>query len=265
MPDVPTLAAERKLKLDAATLLAAGDLHGTDPNCVGCHYRLDPLARFFDGWRPPYPGSVLAVYDPDQKAAGTLVERDARGSARRSSGQGETDLAKILLDSPNVHYCIAKRVWGFVQGPGTRLDPGFGTELVNTFKKTDSLRSVVSAAVKHPYFWSTERPPAMNFADIKRNFDTCVSCHTPSGPIKPNFDPRSYPFAANSRENVELLSKIFGAINRDERFKAMPPLEAAALSPEALALIRQWIVAGAHDNNNNATLNDDEIKEVLGE
>jgi mono/diheme cytochrome c family protein len=171
----------------------------------------------------------------------------------------------LLSSSPNVHACITKKVWEFVQGTGVRLDPEFGAELVDVYKQTDSLRSVVAAAVRHPYFWSTERPPPMNFADVKREFDTCATCHAKGGPTKPDFDPKSYPFAATATENVAFLRRIFGAINRDAGFKAMPPQDAAALSPEALALIRQWIAAGAHDNKNQPSLNDDEIKEVLGE
>ena len=146
IPDIPALKSRTDLKAEAQDLLAAGDPHGSDPNCIGCHYRLDPMARFFDSWRPPYPGSLLAVYDPQQKASGTLVERNADGSIRRSSGQGDTDLASLLSTSPNVHACIAKKVWEFVQGTGVRLDPVFGAELVDIYRHTDSLRSVVAAA-----------------------------------------------------------------------------------------------------------------------
>lgn len=242
------------------------DDHGTDPDCIGCHWRLDPMARFFDGWRPPFPDSVGTWFDSSQAAAGKAIVRVEDGSYRVHEGASETELARLLFADPRLRSCVAKRAWEFVFGTGVKLPEDVQASLVATFNRRQSYKELLSAVLNHPYFWSTDEAPALRFADVKVHFSGCGgSCHSTNGRVEPKFDPGAYPFATDSAANARVMTRIWGAINHAVGFVAMPRAPRPKLANEALSALRDWIVAGAHDDTGRPTLNDDQIRGVLDE
>lgn len=244
------------------------DPHGSNPNCIGCHYRLDPLARFFDRWRPPSASSVLTWYDEGEAAKGKLIVKPAEGGRFDYEGTGEGELSQILSKEPRVHACVAKKVWETFVGSAIKLDNSSAMELTKAFKTRDNFKDLVRAAVHHPYFWSNERPPALTFNDVKASFKICSTCHSSQGSTFPRFDPAAYPFATVASENAQLLRDIYAAITHQPDYSPMPKspapgVPAQALSVEQLSAIREWIYNGALDSAGRPTLSETEKQEVL--
>ena len=249
----------------AASHLEEEDPHGTNPECIGCHYRLDPLARFFDRWRPPYANTTTAWYDVSQSAAGKLIVKLPEGQRTEYAGRTETDLGRFLKVDPSVKRCIVQKVWEFAFGPGVQLDPTVATGLVTSFSASQNFKSLLTDVLKHPYFWSMTEPPPLRFDDVKASLQVCTTCHSPSGEALPRFDPKNYPFSADPSVNVRILTQIWGAVNYLPGYRPMPKDPIPALPPEALRKIREWVSAGAYSNEMSQTLDEAQIKEVLHE
>lgn len=242
------------------------DQHGSDPDCMGCHYRLDPLARFFDQWRPPFPDSAVTWFDGSQEAKGKLVVRPEGAAPRIGRGTTESELALILKDEPAVHQCVVKRAWDFVFGTGIKLVEADEKRLLQVFDQRASYKDMLAEVLHHPYFWSTDEAPALRFADVKTHFSGCGgSCHKIGGSIQPAFDPQVYPFDADPIKNVALLTQIWGAINHAAGYTPMPRTPRPKLPSESLQQVRDWISVSAQDNTGHETLTDAQIREVFDE
>ena len=82
-------------------------------------------------------------------------------------GVAESDLAKILLAEPRVAQCAVTQVWRFLLGQGVQLAAADSADLVQALATRESYKDVVKKVAMHPYFWSTEEPPPLKFADVK--------------------------------------------------------------------------------------------------
>jgi hypothetical protein len=251
--------------LDPTAPTDPDDPHGHDPNCVGCHYRLDPLARFFDHWRPPLAGRAETYFDPAVAAAGTLILLNPDGSRTSASGAGESALGRVLASEPRFHACAVQQIWSYLFGPSVALDAPTSASLVQALERRGNFKDAVKLAAQHPYFWSNEVPPPPRFADVKAYFGVCTSCHAPDGVNDPRFDPTRYPFAADAATNADWLTRIWGAINYAIGYVPMPLAPTPALPADALARIRAWIAAGAVDDALRPTLDAAQVARVLGD
>jgi hypothetical protein len=236
--------------------------HGSSPECLGCHTRLDPMARFFDQW-PPYDQDQLMSHDGSRPAIGSLVVKGPDGSAQATTGTTESALGVFLSQSPQVQQCLVQKIWEFAAGPNTRLEDSAKAELVATLQRTGSFKSTLKQAFLHPYLWSTEAPSPLNFADVAPSLQGCATCHAKEQ--APFFDAEHYPFSQNPDENRTLLRRIYGAATNVAGYVRMPPGTQPSLPSESLAKLRDWIGAGALDAHLQATINDADSKEILDE
>jgi mono/diheme cytochrome c family protein len=267
-PTPPALLAAAPV--DSGSPVDPPDPHGTDPNCVGCHYRLDPLARFFDHWRPPFANSTTAWFDPTQAAAGMLILPLPDGTHSKVPGVAESDLGKILLAEPRVTQCTVSTAWRFLLGQGVQLSAADGAALVQALTARQNYKDLIKKVVMHPYFWSTEEPPPLKFADMRSAFQVCTQCHSQGGGLDPAFDPGTYPFLPDPAANEALLVRIWGAINHSPGYLPMPEppapnVPAQPLPADTLAQLREWISAGAYTDGGQSTLTDAQIEEVLND
>jgi hypothetical protein len=234
------------------------DPHGSDPACIGCHYRLDPMARFFDHWRPPVVAGLSTYFDPTPTAAGALVW----APGQQVAGAGESDLGAILKDRPEWRQCVARRSWEFVYGAGTRLDPETLAKVTSDFEASGrKLKAAVRAAVLHPYFWSTAEPAPTNFADVSTVVKQC-GCHNRQ---VPHLGPDTFPFDPDRAVNAQTIKRLWHAVNGHTGYKRMPPDPRPALPGEHIAILRDWIQNGARDAALAPTLTDAEIEEILND
>jgi hypothetical protein len=252
---------------EASAFARLGDEHGTNPDCIGCHYRLDPMARFFDHWRPPLPNKVGTWFDPSQEAKGKAIIRESDGTTRAYEGTAESALALILREDPKVKRCVVNKAWEFVFGTAVKIPEETESQLVAKFESRQNFKELLAAVVQHPYFWSTEEAPPLKFEDVKAAFGSCadVMCHRPDGNTSPKFDPQAYPFRADAEANFRLVKDIWSAINHKSGYSPMPKKPRPKLPPDVLSKIKDWISAGAFDGQSNATLSETQIQEVLDE
>ncbi len=239
----------------------APDDHGTNPECIGCHRRLDPMARFMDHWLPPTVDGLYAEYDPDRPSLGTVHLGGPIGMDRSYRGAGDGELGKIIIKQPEYQSCVADLAWSWAFGRAVPLDDSTRADLVSVFAKTRRFNAVALSVLEHPYFWSDLEAPAINYASVRPLLAVCAGCHAESD--KTQFDPAVYPFVADGAANFRLLKSVWGAINHDTRYKPMPLPPRPKLAAETLDTIRGWIVRGARDDHGSSTLTDDQIEEIL--
>lgn len=237
------------------------DDHGHNPDCIGCHRRLDPMARFFDQWLPPRIDGALPEYDGSRPSAGTVFLGGRNGMTRGIAGIADADLGAIVVAQPEFNRCVAKLAWQFIFGSDVPLDAESADSLTKLFSESGRFNTVVFNALLHPYFWSDEEPPPLGYEYVKEQFRDCGGCHVYSAKVP--FDPDKYPFATDRKENFQLIKRIWGALNHSPGLRPMPEAPRPKLEPEQLDVLRSWIAQGAHDEGGNRSLLDSEIEEIF--
>jgi hypothetical protein len=244
------------------------DEHGSNPECVGCHRRLDPVARFFDKWRPPATDGQFAEYDPSRPDNGAVYLGGASGIDRVYNGTGDRDLGRLVVDQPEFHSCVGQLAWRLVFGTDIPLDQATKSELAAAYRGSKRFNSPLKLALLNPYFWSAEEPPPITYEAVKPILAGCGSCHT--GSRRTQFDPSIYPFRSDEDGNAGLVKRIWGAVNHLANYRPMPQLPgpgpglpAPKLAPEDIDLLRNWILRGAVADDGRTSLNDRQIEEIL--
>jgi hypothetical protein len=131
-----------------------GDAHGSQPSCMACHYKLDPMAGFFRyngaGFRDMANSTAIVFDDGAQmpleeytKAWKAPVDsgrewdvgyvRSANKPELNAYGSSLSDLHKILREAPEVKRCIAKRMFEFLNLDGQSQDAGYVSYLAKEF------------------------------------------------------------------------------------------------------------------------------------
>jgi hypothetical protein len=144
------------LKPIRAALPAAhvGDQHASDPACMACHYKLDPMAGFFKdrgaiGWDFGAQDQLLfddlaAVRRTDYVKAWAAPPGSGRAwdigyirsptnLALNSYGEDLEDLGRILQTAPEVKACLVRRAFEFFNGSDQLVDPGYLAALTGQF------------------------------------------------------------------------------------------------------------------------------------
>jgi hypothetical protein len=144
-----------------------GDAHGTQPSCMACHYKLDPMAGFFryngfqfrdlfgasniffdDGASMPMEEYTKAWKAPADSGREWNVGyiRSANKPELNTYGSTLSDLHKILREAPEVKRCITKRMFEFLNLEGQSQDAGYISYLANEF--TEKSKENSSAAFR---------------------------------------------------------------------------------------------------------------------
>lgn len=259
-PLVPDAVSDDVLNMPAP----APDQHVKDETCRHCHYKLDPVARFFDNWRPI--DGLTSRYEPSVTAAGTLRLFDPFSrEVSQMSGTGLRSLAEMVRNAPDFLRCSVRHVWTFFSG--LDLPPqDFMSANADLLNSRDELVGVISNLTEQPYFWTQEMPPPVNFADVSPPLAKCAACHqsAKSAQPAPQFDLLAYPYAEDPNVNVVVLANIWRRIVSTER-DMMPPaaFRQIELSPSEIESLRKWISEGGRDKTGKVTLTDEDVKLVL--
>jgi hypothetical protein len=244
-----------------ALLEPLDDEHGQNPDCMGCHRRLDPMARFFDHWLPPNLDNYFASYDPTRPSHGKVYLGGTSGMEREYPGSGDGDLGAIVIQQPEFSACVANLAWQYAFGREVALDDGTRSQLVATYERTKRFNSIVKASLLHPYFWSDTVAPELNYSNIGPIFLGCSGCHARTSGTQ--FDPSTYPFKSDPTANFNLIRRIWGAINHYSGYRPMPDAPRPKLPQESLDTIRTWISHGGQDAAGTKTLSEDQVEEIL--
>lgn len=237
------------------------DPHGSQPDCVGCHRRLDPMARFFDQWGPPIVGAALPVYDAFQASEGTVYLGGALGMNRAFPGVADKDLGAIVIAQPEFASCLARLSWQYAFGTSVAPPADLIDQLASQYKQSERMSPMIKTVLQHPYFWSQAEAPPLRYDDVKGLLKNCGSCHAQARGTR--FDPNSYPFLPEPEANAALLARIWQAINHGPGVRPMPEAPQPRLPVESIEMLRNWISRGAEATAGQPSLNDEQVEAIL--
>ncbi len=237
------------------------DPHGSDPSCIGCHRRLDPMARFFDQWRPPGMAGLPPDFDSGEAASGAIHLGGLLGMDRQFPGQRDGALGKLVVAQPEFASCVSRLAWQYVFGTNVAIDAKSLQTLTDQYKSTQRFNPLVTSVLENPYFWSQVEAPPLRYQDVAPLLKNCAFCHARSS--RTRFDPSAYPFRADAEENFELLQRIWFAVNHLPGARPMPEAPQPKLPVESLDALRNWISRGAEAAPGQATLNDAQVEAIL--
>jgi hypothetical protein len=142
-----------------------GDRHASDPACMACHYRLDPMAGFFKDYGIMFTAFTRAntiVFDdmatmekatyeqawlaPSHSARRWNIGyvRSVKDDALNSYGENLEDLFRIVKTAPEVKRCVVKRMNEYFVGDSGTIDAGFLDYLTERFVETSARNSTLA-------------------------------------------------------------------------------------------------------------------------
>lgn len=237
--------------------------HGTDPTCMACHYKLDPLGRTLTNM-----GMALAP----QPAGGRLTYKRADGSLVDVAARGVGDIGRAMAAQPEYAQCQVRHFWDWFVGNRVTLTD---QRLLDLTKKFDELEhkpnDFISYLVNQPEFFETPlKASAITFAQIKPTLNNCASCHAGLGDDD-IANLAIFPFKNDIGGNAYWLKRIARRMDLGHDGAGigaagfMPPPGAAwRPSSDDVTVIKQWIRTGAKDDTGAPTITDDDITKVLG-
>lgn len=161
-----------------------GNRHASDPSCMACHYKLDPLAGFFRDYGRQfgdYTGSRNISFDDnvtvkladyvtnwklDEPAAtGRIWDvgyvRSTKNESQNDYGETLSDLFSILRRAPEVKRCLVQRMFEYFVSDSQAVDGDYLDYLTEQFSASggsaDAIRTLASNIVLSQAF-STQKP-----------------------------------------------------------------------------------------------------------
>ncbi len=242
---------EKSLQMDQAHrgTTSSQDLearHGSDPQCMACHYKLDPMASVF-------AGSSLNL-NPFA-APGALVYKTKRGEKVDIEVTGFKELAEAIVTQPDYLSCQVQHFWDWVIGEDIPLEDSVKSDLVDAFVSVDEKpKDFIKILMNSDYFYrySTLGEEDIRYAHVRPIFERCDSCHSGES-MAPDLS-GGYPFNSfyeqyYGRPLVEQIA-IETKLSHQGNGSTMPPRSAGwDLRPEERDLLLAWIKNGARDND----------------
>jgi len=149
-PGVPTLP-ERRAAGDRETAREQLARHRADPNCAGCHVRMDQIGLAFESL-DPVGRRRAADGDAPLDIAGMLPDGRAF--------DGPEALARIVRDDPAFRRSLVKHLFVFALGRGLVADDEATVDrLARQLPADASLRDLVRAIVSTDQFRRRSAPP----------------------------------------------------------------------------------------------------------
>jgi hypothetical protein len=161
--------------------------HGSDPACMACHYKLDPMAGYFRNrgiFFFDFSVTPFIIFDDQARAnLGTYVQewKAPQGSPREwavgyirstedeklnSYGSTLDDLHELLHTAPEVRRCLVKRMFEYVVSDQQTIDGSFLDYLTAGFNQrasensTDAFKWLTSQMVLSQSFNQTNPDPS---------------------------------------------------------------------------------------------------------
>ncbi len=233
--------------------VADDDPHGSDPNCMACHYKLDPLGRTF-----LTSGSVLS----DDTSPGALVYRRPNGQLVNVAGNGIGEVAAAIQAQPEYSQCQVMRFWNwFIQGDDPPTLDRF-TELVKQFDGMKHLTNdYVAYLVNQPEFYRDpdQGPQNVTLTQVKNTLQRCTNCHsgvTPPANQNPMPSFVQLPIGSDTDHPkwIKAIIKDLDLAGSGENRVMPPPTSAWQPTDAELALIKEWIATGVRDESGKITI-----------
>jgi hypothetical protein len=222
------------------------DKHGTQKDCMACHYKLDPLGKSL---------KLSSLVPSQYSSPGSLVYKRKNSDLVEVKGRGIGDLAKAISQQPEYLQCQVNYFWNWFIGEDIPLTVEKKSELIENFERVGRrTNDFVAYIVNRPEFQvrQSHNVQFMQARQIKQIFQRCQNCHNSNSeafvpdltvwPIGSQFSPSSPEYWINK------ISKVLDLSNYGEN-RTMPPRSAFSLTKKEIDLLRNWIDKGAPDEN----------------
>ncbi|MBO9668581.1 MAG: DUF1588 domain-containing protein, partial [Bdellovibrio sp.] len=214
--------------------------HGTQADCMKCHYKLDPLGTTLRA-------SSVALHE--RSSSGRLVFRRANGEIINKAARGIGDIAKLITEQPEYANCQVDHFWNWFIGKDVTRTPEINQELVKKFndlgRKTNDF---VAYLVSRPEFRirKTNSPTAMVTSSARAFLQRCDACHSSQEPSLPAF--AKWPIGDGSQNDSRYwMKQISQQLDLDHLGdnRTMPPEDGFRPSKAELKNLKLWIEMGA--------------------
>lgn len=217
-------------------------LHGTQPDCMSCHYKLDPLGR-----------SLLKspVVLHEEPSAGALVFTNAKGALVNRPARGVGEIAQLISEQPEYVNCQVDHFWNWFIGSDVPLGKKARSEVVQSFEQLGRRSNdFVAYLVSRPEFRIrvSKDPQRAMVVEVKNFLKRCDSCHDG---MRMNSQMKVPRFAewpiGNGSQASDWLNRISKSLDLGHQGKArtMPTKEGFKPTLEELNNIQRWIEQGA--------------------
>jgi hypothetical protein len=143
----------------------SGEVHGSNPACYSCHYKLDPMAGYFRelGFRgASFANQPDIFFDDGATALRSTYEqpwkapegagrewnigyiRSTVDTSQNTYGSNFSDLMAMLKTAPEVKECFVKRVFEYVVGENQTYDRTWGREILGRMNETAKVSPVLA-------------------------------------------------------------------------------------------------------------------------
>lgn len=237
---------EGEAKTETEIRTSIDSLHGSQPDCMACHYKLDPLGLGF---------RLSPQLLHDEASAGSLVFKKSNGENVTKSGRGIGDIAKHLSEQPEYASCQVEHFWNWFIGTDVPIGKRTRTELVKNFNNVGRrANDFIAYLVSRPEFRmrKSNDPQRAMVVETKNFLKRCDSCHDgvkrATGGQLPRF--ATWPIGDGSAEQAkDWLSKISKSLDLENQGKnrTMPTKEGFKPTLVELNNLKKWIEQGAPD------------------
>ncbi len=241
--------------MSAQDVVAASKLkdsiHGTQKDCMSCHYKLDPMGQTLRGSQFIPSGAPWA---------GRLTYKTAKGTLTDVAVAGIGELGQAITKQPEYLSCQVGYFWNWFIGRDVVLTEKIRSELVSKFEEVGRQpNDFVSYLVERPEFKIRVAvdPVLANSRKVHDLLERCQSCHqgkTDDVTGDALIDLTAWPLGKNSSNHDPAfwLSQISAKVGLADggKTRKMPPESAHwSLSRQDLLSIQQWIENGAPDES----------------
>lgn len=227
---------------DVSNISLGDSAHGQRPDCMACHYKLDPLGKNFGG-----SGVSLAP----MSFKGGLHYRTIDGEDISIPTDGIGELASAIVKQKDYKRCQTKQFWTWFVGEDRYLAPDTHEELIQEYNKVDGrVNDFISYIVNRKEFYDkkTLSSEAKLAFKVKSTLKNCNSCHDKEG--IPRFT--DWPIQDDNGDMKYWLGKIDKSLGLGGGERSMPPKSHMwQPSEEELTEINDWIRIGAPNENGN--------------
>lgn len=237
--------------------------HATDPACIRCHQRLDPLAWTMRG---------LEVGISENAFPGRVRFYDEQGKLTNFQVDNFHQAIRTITQQAKYRSCQTNHMLRWIVGHDVRMTDQRRSEIEQNFDRVGRrTNDFISYLLLSPEFLSKPKkqesrvtdpntPAALGqaaFEKVVPILNQCLKCHG-----------NSYPFIGE-REVVWDKSRLADVayvldLANDGKSRTMPPRRNQwQTTPEDLAAIKSWIQQGAPNSQGQPVLQPNEITPVL--
>lgn len=235
-------------EVQAASVMQDG-LHGTQADCMACHYKLDPMGKTFLG-----SPIVLSGHE----WPGALSFKNSKKEIVNIPVKNIHELGQAITAQDDYLSCQIKHFWEWFIGKDINLTPEIESQLAKQFNSVGRRpNDFVNLLLQRPEFKTRriETPEQTVSRRTMEIFKKCQSCHagkTDDSTGDPLVDLTVWPLGQNTSETDPQywINKIKKKLDLDHggRNRVMPPKTSGwSLTRDEMLTIQQWIDIGTPD------------------